>query len=299
VTRLLNRSGEALSSLRGPELTDAIRASEGRTVLAEVVAGAPALLNGTSNAELVAAFGADLICLNLAEPGAGRVLVEGLEEVDPPPMGFSGLAGFLGRPVGLNLEPDIDSVPAAFRASPANIGAAEAAGAAFVMVTANPGRGVTIEDLESAVRTVRRTAEGTLCWAGKMHHAGAEEPLGRKSVARLIAAGAQGALVPVPGTVPGISEGLAADMVEEARSAGALAIGTIATSQEGADSHTLRQLALCAKRIGVDVHHIGDAGFSGLASPESLYAYSVAARGIRHTWNRMARGTRASWTGKE
>jgi hypothetical protein len=132
-----------------------------------------------------------------------------------------------------------------------------------------------------------------------MHHSGAEEPLGRKSVAGLVAAGAQGVLVPLPGTVPGISEGLAAGMVEEARSAGALAIGTIGTSQEGADNHTLRQLALAAKRIGVDVHHIGDAGFSGLASPEGLYAYSVAARGIRHTWNRMARGVRASWSGKE
>lgn len=299
MTRLLGRSGAALSSLRGPDLDDAIRASEGRTVLAEVVAAASPLLDGTSNAELVAAFGADLICLNLAEPGADRVLVEGLEEVDPPPMGLWGLADFLGRPVGLNLEPDVDSVPAAFRASASNVRAAEAAGAAFVIVTANPGRGVTLEDLESAVRTVRGAAEGLLCWAGKMHHAGAEERLGRKSVAGLVNAGVQGALVPLPGTVPGISEGLAAEMVEEARSAGALAIGTIATSQEGAGRDTLRQLALCAKRIGVDVHHIGDAGFSGLASPESLYAYSVAVRGIRHTWNRMARGVRASWSGRE
>ncbi|MBA2273292.1 MAG: haloacid dehalogenase-like hydrolase [Actinobacteria bacterium] len=299
MTRLLDRSGPVLSSLRGPELDEAIRASEGRTVLAEVVAGASPLLNGTSNAELVAAFGADLICLNLAESRTDRALVDGLEKVDPTPKGFSGLAGFLGRPVGLNLEPDIDSVPMAYRASADNVRSAESAGAAFVMITANPGRGVTIEDLESAVRTARGAVEGMLCWAGKMHHSGAEEPLGPESVARLVAAGAQGALVPLPGTVPGISEGLAAGMVQEARSAGGLAIGTIATSQEGADRHTLRQLALCAKRIGVDVHHIGDAGFSGLASPESLYAYSVAARGIRHTWNRMARGPRASWSGKE
>ena len=246
----------------------------------------------------MAAFGADLICLNLAEPG-DAVLVEGLEKVETPARGFYGLAALLGRPVGLNLEPDVDSVPDQYRASATNLRAADAAGAAFVMVTANPGRGVSIEDLESAVRTVREAADGMSCWAGKMHHAGAEEPLGRKSVARLVAAGAQGALVPLPGTVPGISEALAGGMVEEARSAGALAIGTIGTSQEGADRHTLRQLALGAKRIGVDVHHIGDAGFTGLASPEGLYAYSVAARGIRHTWNRMARGARASWTGKE
>lgn len=298
MTRILDRFGPSLASLRGARLHDAIKASEGRTVLAEAVAGAPPLLTGTSNAELLAAFGADLICLNLAEPDADAVMVAGVEGVEPPPLGLAGLSELLGRPVGLNLEPDVDSVPAAYRATSANVRAAEAAGAAFVMVTANPGRGVTLDDLESAVGTVRQAGE-LLCWAGKMHHAGAEEPLGRKSVARVVAAGAHGALVPLPGTVPGISEALAADMVDEARSAGVLAIGTIATSQEGAGKDTLERLALCAKRIGVDVHHIGDAGFSGLASPENVYSYSVAVRGIRHTWNRMARGTRASWKGKE
>ena len=298
MTRLLDRFGPSLAALRGPELDEAIRASEGRTILAEVAAGAPPLLSGTSNAELVAAFGADLVCLNLVEPATEEIAVAGLEAVDPAPRGLGGLAALLGRPVGLNLEPDVDVVPPGFRATTANARAAEAAGAAFVMVTANPGRGVTVDDLESAVRTVREA--GTLsCWAGKMHRAGTEERPDRKSVVRLVGAGARGALIPLPGTVPGISEGLAADMVDEARSAGALAIGTIGTSQEGSGADTLRELALSAKRIGVDVHHIGDAGFSGVAAPESLYAYSVAVRGIRHTWNRMARGIRASWNGKE
>lgn len=268
-------------------------------MLAEVVAGAPPLLSGTANAELVAAFGADLICLNMIDPGSAEPLVTGLEGVEPPPAGFDGLARLLGRPVGLNLEPDLDSVPPSFRASAANARAAHASGAAFVMVTANPGRAARLADVEAAVASVRDAAPELLCWAGKMHHAGAEEPLERKTVARLVGAGAHGALVPLPGTLPGLSEEHAGDMVEEARSAGALAIGTIGTSQEGADADTLRHLALAAKRIGVDVHHIGDAGFTGLAVPESLYAYSVAVRGIRHTWNRMARGGRASWSGGE
>jgi hypothetical protein len=297
--RLLDRYGPGLASLRGSELAGAIRASEGRTVMAEIIAGAFPLLSGTANAELVAAFGADLICLNMTDPAAAGVLVTGLEKVEPAPEGFAGLAGLLGRPVGLNLEPDLESVPSPYRATATNARAAEASGAAFVMVTANPGRGATLEDLESAVATVRQAAPGLPCWAGKMHHAGAEETLGRKTVARLLGAGAQGALVPLPGTVPGISEQRAGDMVEEARSAGALAIGTIGTSQEGSDAETLRHLALGAKRIGVDVHHIGDGGFSGLAAPESLYAYSVAVRGVRHTWNRMGRGARASWSGEE
>ncbi|CAN5694973.1 hypothetical protein BH24ACT26_BH24ACT26_12800 [soil metagenome] len=298
MTRLLDRYGPQLATLRGDALVDVVRASEGRTLLAEVVAHAPPLFPGTANAEIVAAFGADLICLNMASPSEPGPLVGGLEDIDPSPDGFAGLARLLGRPVGLNLEPDVEAVPPPYRASVANARAAEEMGAAFVLVTANPGRGITLEDLASAVGVVRRSAPGLTCWAGKMHHAGAEEPLDRKTVAQLVAAGAQGALVPLPGTVPGISETQAAGMVSEARSAGALAIGTIGTSQEGADADTLRHLALAAKRIGVDVHHIGDSGLGGLAAPESLYAYSIAMRGIRHTWNRMARGARASWTGK-
>jgi hypothetical protein len=295
VTRILDRFGDRLASLGGAELTDAVLAAEGRTIMGEVVAGAPPLLDATSNAELVCAFGVDLVCLNLIDPGAPGALVAGLEDVDPSPDGFNGLARLLGRPVGLNLEPDVRSVPIPFRAGAANARAAQSAGAAFVVVTANPGRGVTLDDLEAAVATVTEAAPGLVCWAGKMHLAGAREPLGPKAVARLVDAGAGGALVPLPGTVPGLSEDTARAMVAEAHERGALAIGTIGTSQEGSEPDTLRALALGAKRIGVDVHHIGDAGFTGVARPESIYAYSVAVRGVRHTWNRMARGPRASW----
>ncbi|HLU53540.1 MAG TPA: haloacid dehalogenase-like hydrolase [Acidimicrobiia bacterium] len=296
MTRILDRFGSDLAALRGDALADAIRAAEGRTILAEVVAGAPPLLHGTSNAELVCGFGADLVCLNLVDPSdADRVLMTGLEAVDPPPIGFQGLSRLLGRPVGLNLEPDVDAVPEPLRASASRARAAAEGDAAFVIVTANPGRGATGEDRAAAVSTVREAAPHLLCLAGKMHRAGAEEPLGPELVESLVAAGAHGVLVPLPGTAPGLSEETAAAMVQVVRSRGGLAIGTIGTSQEGSDETTLRSLALMAKRIGVDVHHIGDAGFTGIAHPENVYAYAVAVRGVRHTWNRMARNVRATW----
>jgi len=298
VARLLDQYGSGFAALTGTELTEAIGASEGRSLLAEVDSSAAPLFKDTANAEIAAAFGADLICLNHVGIGDWESLGRGLENVQPQPEGFTGLGRLLGRPVGLNLEPDIDAVPEPFRATTDNARAAAAAGASFVFITANPGRAAGLDDVVAAVQIVRNSVPELCCWAGKMHHAGAEEPLGRESVARLVAAGAHGVLVPLPGTVPGISEDRARAMVDEARSSGALAIGTIGTSQEGADDDTLRRLALTAKRIGVDVHHLGDAGLGGMASPESLYAYSIAVRGIRHTWNRMARGTRASWPGK-
>ncbi|MFS8495605.1 MAG: hypothetical protein FWJ92_09385, partial [Actinomycetes bacterium] len=203
----------------------------------------------------------------------------------------------LGRPVGLNLEPDVDTVPEPVRASGSRARAAAEAGAAFVVVTANPGRRVTGRELAAAVATVRNAAPGLVCLAGKMHQAGAEEPLGPDLASALVDAGAHGVLVPLPGTVPGLSEDTAAAMVRAVRGRGGLAVGTIGTSQEGADRDTLRSLALMAKRIGVDVHHIGDAGYTGIAHPENVYAYAVAVRGVRHTWNRMARNVRANWKG--
>lgn len=297
MTRLLDRFGPDLAALRGDELRDAIRASEGRTMLAEVVAPAAPLQAGTANAELVAAFGADLVCLNLADPTADGVLVTGLDRLDPPPRGFDGLARLLARPVGLNLEPAMDSVPDEHRATAVNARAAAAGGAAFVIVTANPGRGATVADLAAAVDTVRRSAPDLLCLAGKMHHAGAEEPVGASVADALLGADAHGVLVPVPGTVPGVSEDAARAVTARVRGAGGLAVGAVGTSQEGADVATIRQLAVTAKRVGVDVHHLGDAGLGGVADPRNLYVYGVAVRGVRHTWNRMARGVRGSWRG--
>ncbi|HWL65113.1 MAG TPA: haloacid dehalogenase-like hydrolase [Actinomycetota bacterium] len=297
MTRLLDLWGRELAELEGESLRDAILQSEGRVVMAEVIAHVPPLLGGTSNPELVAAFGADLICLNMMDPRAPGPLIEGVEGVTPTPESFSDLTRFLGRPVGLNLEPDLESVPATYRSSESNISAADAGGAAFVMITANPGRGAGIADIAQSVGVVRKSAPHLLCLAGKMHQAGADERLDARAVGRVMDAGAHGVLIPLPGTVPGIDEATAAGMAAASHEAGGIAVGTIGTSQEGAEIETIRSLALAAKRIGVDVHHIGDAGYTGIAIPENVYAYSLALRGRRHTWNRMARGTRGSWGG--
>lgn len=297
MTRLLDDYGPHLARLAGEALVDAVTASEGRVLLAEVMATAPPLLRGTANAEVAAALGADLVCCNMFDPLDRDAVPPGLEGVEPAASGLTGLGRLLGRPVGLNLEPDIDSVPAAYRATAERVAEAADGGGAFVIVTANPARGAAIADIATAVRTVRSTAPDLVCLAGKMHHSGRTEPLGPDIVEVLGAAGAHGVLVPVPGTLPGLSEATAAAMVAEAHAAGLLAIGTIGTSQEGADRQTVRQLAVTAKRIGVDIHHLGDAGLDGVAAPENIYAYSVAVRGVRHTWNRMARNVRASWGG--
>ncbi len=42
------------------------------------------------------------------------------------------------------------------------------------------------------------------------------------------------------------------------------------------------------KMAGTDIHHIGDTGYPGMALPENIMTYSVAVRGVRHTYHRMA-----------
>ena len=44
-----------------------------------------------------------------------------------------------------------------------------------------------------------------------------------------------------------------------------------------------------SKMAGIDIHHIGDSGYTGIAVPENLIAYSEAIRGRRHTLRDMAR----------
>ena len=103
-----------------------------------------------------------------------------------------------------------------------------------------------------------------------------------------IAGGADIILLPAPGTVPGITMEYARTLISCAHRHGALTITAIGTSQEGADTDTIRRIALMCKMAGTDIHHIGDTGYTGMALAENIMAYSIAVRGIRHTYHRMA-----------
>ena len=129
--------------------------------------------------------------------------------------------------------------------------------------------------------------------AGKMHAAGvlteaAESILTEADIADFTAAGADIILLPAPGTVPGITMEYARTLIGCAHRHGALTITAIGTSQEGADTDTIRRIALMCKMAGTDIHHIGDTGYTGMALAENIMAYSIAVRGIRHTYHRMA-----------
>jgi hypothetical protein len=288
--RLLDLDRDAASRLRGSALSAAIAAAEGRTIVAEVVAGAVGLVSGVHDAEVVAAVGADVIVLNLIETatGQGGWLFPGLGLVSS----LGDLARRIGRPVGVNLEPG--DVPAGRRATPDVARRLLDDGAALIVVTANPGTGSTYADLARVCAQLREAAGSEAAiWAGKMHHAGARETMTASALVSLVEAGADGVLLPVPGTVPGVTRESAHAGCAAAQDAGAIVIGTVGTSQEGTHVEVARTLALVAKEVGVDAHHLGDAGLGRAPDPELVYAWSVAVRGRRHTWRRMAWGNRS------
>ena len=117
--------------------------------------------------------------------------------------------------------------------------------------------------------------------------------LGDVSNAELAAAmGADVILMPAPGTVPGITMEYIRGLVSCAHELGALTLTAIGTSQEGSDPATIREIALMCKMTGTDMHHLGDAGYGGMALPENILEYGKVIRGVRHTYHRMAASIR-------
>ena len=122
-----------------------------------------------------------------------------------------------------------------------------------------------------------------------MHTAGAgSATLTHEDIRSLAEAGVDGIALPAPATVPGMTVDINRDRVEVAHELGLLVMNTVGTSQEGASPSTIEQIALWSKMTGADIHHLGDAGTLGVAIPENIYAWSLALRGRRHTWHRMA-----------
>jgi len=303
VKRLLDTTARDLVGYGRKDVLAAIRGSEGRTIAAEVIAPAMAAVYDVSNPELAAALGADVVILNLLD--VQRPAVSAVEVADPADV-VREVKRLTGRVIAVNLEP-VD--PRAQRvtedefgpagksgrlATQENVAAAVALGVDAIVLTGNPGMGVTNASLARAVAATRAAVgDEAIVMAGKMHAAGSASEAGpdivdANALEAFVRAGADIVLLPAPGTVPGCHEAQVRGWVEAAHREGALTMTTIGTSQEGADVDTIRRLALMAKMTGTDIHHLGDCGYFGIALPENILAYSIAIRGRRHAYRRMA-----------
>ena len=299
--RFLDCCASDFAKFTKEDLLESIRKSEGRVLACETIGTVQPMLGNVTNAEFAASMGADIILLNMFD--VQKPVINGLPACKPEET-VKLLKKLTGRPIGINLEPveggeegetdPLWKMSAGRRATVENALRAKELGVDFILLTGNPGMGVSNPAI---VRTLRQFKEAVgdsiVLAAGKMHAAGvlseaAENIMTEQDVAQFVEAGAEILLLPAPGTVPGITVEYARSLVTCAHKRGVLTITAIGTSQEGADTDTIKRLALLCKMTGTDIHHLGDAGYAGMSRPENIMAYSVAVRGIRHTYHRMA-----------
>lgn len=290
--RLLSCYPSDYKNMSAEDLKTAIIASEGRTILGETVVTAAPLLEGVTNAEVMTAFGADLLVLNEFDVFEKEIV--GMETTENP---IQQIKDWVGRPIGINLEP-VDE--AAFvhdeqvtlspgrLVSKESLQAADKLGIDFIMLTGNPATGVSMAAIEEASKQAKEHYSG-LVFAGKMHGAGlAEDIIDIAQLEAFVRAGADGVLIPASGTAPGVTEEAAFKATKAIHQLGGVVISTIGTSQESADSGTIREIGLSNKRVGVDIHHIGDGDYGRMPAPENIMQLGLTVRGKRHTYFKMA-----------
>lgn len=298
--RILDCTASDFAHMTKEKLLFAIGASEGRALACETIGGLTPLLGDVSNAELVSALGADILLLNLFD--VEKPYIQGLPPVEPNEV-VREVKRLTGRPVGINLEPveegfaQVDTIWAMTPGRVATLENAKKAadmGVDFILLTGNPGTGVTNKAITDTLRLFRQhLGDRIVLAAGKMHASGVlgeggENIVTRGEVKDFAQAGADVILFPAPGTVPGITTEYIRGLVEYSHCLGKLTMTAIGTSQEGADVDTIRRIALECKMTGTDIHHLGDSGYTGVAAPENITAYSIAIKGVRHTYRRMA-----------
>ena len=301
--RLLDCTSSDIAGMTGKELAEAIAGSEGRVLVCETIGAVQPMLGDVTNAEFAAAMGADMLILNLFD--VKHPVINGLPDTAPEDT-IREAKRLTGRAVGINLEPLEEGIESTvdtnseWKLTSGRAGTLEnaeravAMGVDFIVLTGNPGVGVTNQAIVRTLREYReRFGDQILLIAGKMHAAGilsesGENIITEEDVRAFAEAGADVILMPAPGTVPGITTEYIRGLVSCAHSLGKLTLTAIGTSQEGADASTIREIALMCKMTGTDLHHLGDSGYVGMALPENILEYGKVIRGVRHTYHRMA-----------
>lgn len=301
--RILSCNASDFRKMSAKDLLTAIAYSEGRTLACETIGSLQPMLGDITNAEFAAAMGADILLLNLFD--VQNPVINALPET-PGDQVIEKLKELTGRPIGINLEPveqslasenpeeNMWAITPGRKATLENGRKAADMGVNMILLTGNPGIGVTNKAIEETLQLYKKElGDRVILAAGKMHASGILSEAGEKIITRedieaFAKAGADIILLPAPGTVPGITTEYVRSLVSFAHSLGCLTITAIGTSQEGADVDTIKRIALMCKMTGTDIHHLGDAGYGGMSLPENIQAYSVAIRGIRHTYHRMA-----------
>lgn len=266
------------------ELKEAIEASEGRVIMAQSAVTNECYITNVTNAELLSSFSTDMILLKVLD--VEHPQISGIPICENP---VTEIKRLTGRLVGVNLEVvGINELQyeSGTTLSETTIKAAIGLQPDFLCLTAYRNReGNTSTAILEAIRFVRKYYDGLLILN---KYANAKELCEESCWEAYVQAGADILTLPMPGSVAGIYVENLAPLVTRVKQAGALVSMSVATSQEGCDEDTIRSMGLQAKQAGADLYDFGDANTNGIASPENVMALSIAIRGKRHTYFRIA-----------
>ncbi len=313
--RILHASPNQILQMTTSELLTSIRISEGRTIMACARTRCSNLVDYVSNAELASAFGADIIMLDTYEPANPYIPGWPSKEASddeitkdiqvPKGKGYSlkEIRKLVGRPVAVLLIVHSDQNKAgAIRhygnilASVENAQIALESGADMITVTG----WAPLDILKETLKEIKKTINGKAILEYSRPHGpgligqsdtqlGPSGLISDREIQTILDAGVDVLGLPAPGTYPGFTVELAGKYVDWIHKAGALASLGLHTSQEGSDIDTIKRIAILAKEAGADMHELGDSGFNEqIIEPLNIMNYSIAIRGRRHTYRRMA-----------
>jgi hypothetical protein len=313
--RFLHASPQQLLAMSTEELLTAIRISEGRVMTVSGRTRAGNLVDYVSNAEVAAAFGADIVMIDTYEPLSPYI--PGWASKDPEddepgkeiqvPMGrgysIKEIREIVGRPIACMLlfhgDTNKDSTLKHYGkilATPENAAAAIESGADMIAV----GGWAPIDIVTKNITEIRKITKGKAILEYFRPHGpgligqegtvlGPQGLITEDEIRLYLDMGVDIVGLAGPGTYPGYTVDFVGKLVEMIHNAGAMASLGLHTSQEGSDIDTIKRLAILNKMAGADLHELGDSGFNELMiEPQNILNYSIAIRGRRHTYRRMA-----------
>ncbi len=297
--RILDAVASEFMVMTAVELAESIRKGEGRTISVEVNCADQPPVDGVTHAELAASLGADIILLDRYDPPSP--MIQGApDSVTHSATPLKSLKALVGRPVGINLlaGSHIPAEKSGRAFTPAVAQRAGDQGADIFFIINQPAYGGTLDQMCSAGEWVQAHLNGKVM-AVAVTSASAPPPRSSLEIDAfadnlkpLLQAGYLGIGLPMPGSKQGWTPDAAARLVDCIHAEGGLAWAIITGSVEGSQREAMISMALQAKILGFDVHRLDEAGLSGMPSPENILNYSLAIRGERHTYRRMALSVR-------
>lgn len=265
------------------DIKDAILASEGRVIMAQTAVGNECVIGNVTNAEMLASFSTDMILLKVID--VENPMIQGLPACKQPILALKKLTG---RLIGINLEVIGEQhlqYTGGTVLSEQTIQRAVALEPDYLCITAYRNRsGNTSEAVLEAVDLVRSYWDGVLI---VNKYANGIELMQEQCWEEYIQHGADILTLPMPGSVSGVYVEMLAPIAQRIKEAGGLVSMSVATSQEGSDTETIKRMGIEAKQAGADLYDFGDANTNGIPALENIMALSIAVRGKRHTYFRI------------